>query len=397
MANGSIPENWALWGPLAERYRTLRPRRALALDGGGIRGLMTLQILQRLEALLREAHGGRPEFRLCDFFDVIAGTSTGAIIAAALARGMSVPEVVTFYRDFGREAFTKRSLFARWKSLYDNGPLEQKLKGVFGAATTLQCEHLKCLLLVVTRNATTDSAWPILSNPFAKYNDPARADCNLKIPLWQIVRASTAAPVFFPPEVIQWAPGDASESFVFVDGGTTAYNNPAFLVARMVTEPAYRVGWRKGEDQLLVISLGTGSAPVIGSVASDPEENLAKSAAQTLSGLMTQAAFDQDINCRTVGRCTYGRPLDSEVGDLVPRNSDGSRIPLTTNLGRAFLYARYNAELTTQGLTELELPHVDPAKASKLDSIDCMEDLERIGQAVAREIRLEDFGSFVPS
>jgi uncharacterized protein len=112
--------------------------------------------------------------------------------------------------------------------------------------------------------------------------------------------------------------------------------------------------------------------------------------------LMSQAAFDQDINCRTVGRCTYCRPLDSEVGDLVPRNADGSRIPLTTNLGRAFLYARYNAELTKPGLTELGLPQVDPAKASKLDSIDCMDDLERIGQAVAREIRLEDFGSFVP-
>src|SRR5215470_6092857 len=338
MADGSMPGNWDLWGPLAERYRTPRPRRALALDGGGIRGLMTLQILQRLEALLREAHRSGPEFRLSDFFDVIAGTSTGAIIAAALARGMSVAELVTFYRDFGRDAFTKRSLFARWKSLYDNGPLERKLKQVFGASTTLQCEHLKCLLLVVTRNATTDSAWPILSNPFAMFNDPARADCNLKIPLWQIVRASTAAPVFFPPEVIQGAPGDDTESFVFVDGGTTAYNNPAFLVARMVTEPAYRVGWRSGEDQLLVISVGTGTAPVIGTDATDPEENLAKSAAQTLSGLMSQAAFDQDINCRTVGRCIHGRSLDREVGDLVPRNPDGTPVPLSTNLGKAFLY-----------------------------------------------------------
>ena len=118
MSTGSIEGNWDLWGPLAERYRQTRPHRLLALDGGGIRGLLTLQILQRIEDLLRPASKAGSDFRLSDFFDVIAGTSTGAIIAAALARGMSVGEVLSFYRDFGREVFTKRSLFARWKSLY---------------------------------------------------------------------------------------------------------------------------------------------------------------------------------------------------------------------------------------------------------------------------------------
>jgi hypothetical protein len=395
MSTGSIEGNWDLWGPLAERYRQTRPHRLLALDGGGIRGLLTLQILQRMEDLLRPASKAGSDFRLSDFFDVIAGTSTGAIIAAALARGMSVGEVLAFYRDFGREVFTKRSLFARWKSLYGDGPLQTKLKNVFGESTTLETNHLKCLLLVVTRNATTDSAWPILSNPWSKYNDLMRPDCNLRVPLWQIVRASTAAPVFFPPEVVAWDPADPTKSFVFVDGGTTAYNNPAFLAARMVTEPAYRVGWRRGEDQLLVISVGTGAAPVIGTDATDPEENMVNSVAQTLSGLMSQAAFDQDLNCRTIGRCTYGRPLDREVGDLVPRDPDGTPVPLTKDLGKAFLYARYNAELTTAGLTELGFAQIDPKKVSKLDSTEAMADLERIGQAVAREVQLEHFGPFV--
>src|SRR4029077_18068694 len=270
MSTGSIEGNWDLWGPLAERYRPTRPHRLLALDGGGIRGLLTLQILQKIEDLLRPASKAGSAFRLSDFFDVIAGTSTGAIIAAALARGMSVGDVLTFYRDFGREVFTKRSLFARWKSLYGDGPLQTKLKNVFGESTTLETSYLKCLLLVVTRNATTDSAWPILSNPWSKYNDLMRPDCNLRVPLWQIVRASTAAPVFFPPEVVAWDLTDPKKSFVFVDGGTTAYNNPAFLAARMVTEPAYRVGWQRGEDQLLVISVGTGAAPVVGTDATDP-------------------------------------------------------------------------------------------------------------------------------
>ena len=67
---------------------------------------------------------------------------------------------------------------------------------------TLGADDLCSLLLIVTRNATTDSPWPVSNNPFAKYNDRTRKDCNLQIPLWQLVRASTAAPVYFPPEIV---------------------------------------------------------------------------------------------------------------------------------------------------------------------------------------------------
>ena len=133
---------------------------------------------------------------------------------------------------------------------------------------------------MVTRNATTDSAWPIFSNPWSKYNRRDRKDCNLRIPLWQIVRASTAAPVYFPPETIAWDKDDASKQFVFVDGGTTAYNNPAFLLYRMVTEPAYGLAWPKGERNLMVVSVGTGSAPGSGQSADDPELNAVAAAVQ---------------------------------------------------------------------------------------------------------------------
>src|SRR5919112_596473 len=106
------------------------------------------------------------------------------------------------------------------------------------------------------------------------FNDTTRTDCNLAIPLWQLVRASTAAPVYFPPEVVSWDPGDPAKSFVFVDGGTTAYNNPAFLLFRMAIEPAYRLGWQTGEQRLLVVSVGTGSAPAVGDNAEDPSTNV---------------------------------------------------------------------------------------------------------------------------
>jgi patatin-like phospholipase/acyl hydrolase len=235
----------------------------LALDGGGIRGLITLGVLERLEALLAEASGRGSDFRLHEFFDYIGGTSTGAIIAAGLARGLSVAQLRDFYLANGPAMFEPAILLERLKYLHDADPLRLKLREVFGADTTLRPEHLHCLLLIVTKNNSTDSPWPVSSNPDARYNDPARPDCNLAIPLWQIVRASTAAPVFFPPEELNWDPDDPSKKFIFVDGGVTPYNNPAFLLYRFATEQPYALEWQRGERNLLIVSVGTGAAPTI--------------------------------------------------------------------------------------------------------------------------------------
>lgn len=382
---------WEDWGRLADRYRAPRPRRMLALDGGGIRGILTLQVLVEIEDKLRAHYKAGPEFRLSQFFDYVAGTSTGAILAAGIARGMAARELLSFYESFGKAVFAKRPWYERWKSLYGDGALQNKLKEVFGAQSDLTPAGLQTLLLVVTRNSTTDSAWPLSSNPAAKYNAISRDDCNLHLPLWKLVRASTAAPVFFPPEVVQLG----KQQFVFVDGGTTSYNNPAFILYRMATEPAYKLGWSAGEEQLLIVSLGTGCAPVAGTEADDPEQNIASNAVATLSALMSQAAFDQDLACRTIGRCTYGRVLDREVADLVPRSDDGNKIPLSERLGRAFLYARYDAELTDEGLGHLGVTGQDATCLRKLDSIDHIDELVHVGKALAREFKLEHFGGFI--
>ena len=192
------------WGPLEKRFGgEPRPRRLLALDGGGIRGVLTLQVLIRMEDILREQSGQGENFRLCNFFDYIGGTSTGAIIAAGLALGKSARWLSDFYKEVGPAMFEKAFILRRLTNLYKSEPLAEKLKEVFGKETTLGSDVLRCLLLVVTRNVTTDSPWPVSSNPFARYNLPDRQDCNLCIPLWQLVRASTAAPVYFAPEVLQ--------------------------------------------------------------------------------------------------------------------------------------------------------------------------------------------------
>ena len=74
---------------LLERLTAEGPKRILALDGGGIRGVLTLGFLERIEQILRDRHNN-PNLRLSDYFDLIGGTSTGSIIASALAIGMEV-------------------------------------------------------------------------------------------------------------------------------------------------------------------------------------------------------------------------------------------------------------------------------------------------------------------
>lgn len=392
-----VDPEWDRWGSLAPRYRTPQPRRILALDGGGIRGVITLGVLQALEDKLTLALGAGNEFRLCRFFDLIGGTSTGAIIATALARGMSVAEIVSFYTDFGKTAFAPRKLWERWRSLYVDQGLADTLKERFGEDTTLHPEHLECLLVVVTRNATTDSAWPISSNPAAAFNDPALSDCNLQIPLWRLVRASTAAPVFFPPEVISWDDSDSAKSFVFVDRGTTAYNNPAFLLFKMAVEPTYKLGWKTGERNLLVVSVGTGSAPVLGEGAGDPDTNVAAASANTLLALMSQAPVDQDVSCRIIGPCTYGGVIDLELHDLIAIDPGIPDQPLSLerDLGKAFLYVRYDAELTPNGSDALGLGHLGAKRMRKMDDVANIPNLTKIGEALGREVDLAHIGSFV--
>ena len=381
------------WKHLEHRFATERPRKLLALDGGGIRGVLTLQILIRMEEILREASGQGDDFRLCNFFDYIGGTSTGAIIAAGLAVGMSAQELSDFYIATGPAMFEKAFILTRLKNLYQSEPLEEKLKEIFGKDTTLDSDKLKCLLLVVTRNVTTDSPWPISTNPFARYNAPERPDRNTQIPLWQLVRASTAAPVFFPPEVVQWDANDATKAFLFEDGGLTPYNNPAFLLARMATHKAYRLGWATGEQNLLVVSLGTGAAPHVDANVLGGGKNAFSNLVSFPAALMYGSQVDQDINCRIIGRCIYAgdTELERELGDLVPRSDDGMEIPLSENLGRQFLYVRYNAELSSNWLRQVGLGDVDPAKVAQLDSVEHVNDLVRIGRAVAKQVKPEHF------
>ena len=369
---------------LSERIRATGPKRILALDGGGIRGIVTLEILARIESLLREKSGGRDDFVLADYFDFIAGTSTGAIIGTALSLGMSVTDIRSFYLDTGKQMFEQASVLRRFRYKYEDRQLSRKLHEVFGADTTLGSDRLKTLVMAVMRNATTDSPWPVTNNPFAKFNQRELPGCNLNIPLWQLVRASTAAPVFFPPEVVPV--GD--EKFIFIDGALTTYNNPAFQAFLMATVEPYNLNWPTGEDQILVVSIGTGTNPKAKADLQVSEMNLLYNSASLPLALMYAALNEQDFLCRVFGKCLAGDPLDCEVGDLI-----GTKGPANPKL---FTYLRYNAELTFKGLADLDLMDIQPEEVQKIDSVEHLDDLQRIGQAVAqKKVKTQDFAAFV--
>jgi len=370
---------------VAEKLSKRGPRKLLALDGGGIRGMLSIEVLAKIEQIVRQASGD-PKRTLADYFDYIAGTSTGAIIATALAWGMTVDEVRQFYVNNGAEMFQKARLLKRFRYKFQADNLARQLQEIFGAETKLGTDRLKTLLMIVLRNASTDSPWPLSNNPAAKYNDRSLPDCNLDLPLWQLVRASTAAPTYFPPETVQVG----AQEFVFVDGGVTMYNNPAFQLFLMATLEPYRLEWPTGEEQMLLVSVGTGTAANANADLQPAEMNLVYNASSIPAALMAAALHEQDLLCRAFGRCRYGEQIDSEIGDLLAENR-----PLVQP--KLFAYMRYNAELTEKGLAALGLPDITPRHVQQMDSIDHIGELQRVGQAVAeRKVAAQHFQGFLP-
>jgi len=371
------------------------PKRLLSIDGGGIRGLIALEFLDRIEVLLR-AKLGRPDLVLADYFDYIAGTSTGAIIATAVSLGFTVDQVRGFYlrgartffdpsnyilriaRAIGPDAWLTKVLTsigtATSPSMFKREALAKEIREVIGRDgdrdATLGTSKLRTLLLIVMRNATTDSPWPISNNPRAKFNQRDSPECNLDIPLWQLVRASAAAPIFFPPEVIRVG----RQEFVFVDGAVTVYHNPAFLLFQMATLPPYAVEWPVGEEEMLLVSVGTGSSESPNPQLRARDMNLLYNVQSLPAALIHAATVEQDLLCRIFGRTRAGRVLDSEIGDLI-----GNRAPLDEKL---FTYCRYDVDLSRQGLDRLGLNAIDERSVQPFDAAH-LDELRIVGRTAA--------------
>ena len=123
----------SVWDKLQENKR---PHKLLALDGGGMRGVITIEILAEIEQLLQHALGRDDSFVLADYFDYVAGTSTGAILATCLSLGWRVERLRQFYHTKGKEMFDRASLFQRFRTKFNAEPLAALLQQEIGPETT---------------------------------------------------------------------------------------------------------------------------------------------------------------------------------------------------------------------------------------------------------------------
>jgi len=370
-----------------QHFQNPGPKRILALDGGGLRGIVTLGYLKEIETLLRKRHGGGVDFRLGHYFDLIAGTSTGAIIAAGLAIGMTVDDLIGHYVKLGRKVF-KGSFLKNGilRERYDEDTLIDELKGVFGDKS-LGDASLCTGLLIVTKRMDTGSIWPFGNNPNGRYfkaKPNSATIANANYPLWQVVRASTAAPTYFVPEkiVIACEEDKAPVQGEFVDGGVSPFNNPALQALMYANLEGYRVGWPTGENQLLIVSVGTG---VKGEPGRSTSGIAALSGISALQSLMDDCATLVETLMQWLSHSPDADPIDRELGNLANDLLAGKP---------SFTYQRYQLKLGRAEVDKLKAG-IDDKTLKSLPEMDKPANLmllKELGELAAkRDVKASDF------
>ncbi len=351
--------------------------RLLSLDGGGIRGIFSVAILERIENILRERYQKEnPGFVLADYFNFIGGNSTGGIIAAMLSKGMSVREVRESYEQLGPIVFRRKPFWQSWRSFYGSEAFTRLLKENFeesaGEPMTLGSKKLKTCLMLVMRNGTTGSTWPITNHPEARYNKRNPNDeipTNLDIPLWQLIRASAAAPAFFPTELVKLhSPDGTEQQFEFIDGAVSPYNNPSVAMYLAATLPAYNMNMPTGTDKLFLCSVGTGRVSITYAPGELGHVNVLGGGLRALKGLMDSVLVEQDKLCRVLGKTICGASIDGELDALTEGGLE------------KFLYCRYQHQFTDEEEEDCrrETGSTHPFELSDIASVPKLLELGRI-------------------
>jgi hypothetical protein len=210
-------------------------RAVLCLDGGGIRGILTIQLLKALEE-----QAGAPCHRI---FDMVAGTSTGGIIAGLIAAGKSALEIEALYEKLVNKVFQKRDFFSNQfldPPIWSKGSYRKLLKELIGDVTLQQACDASGLDILLTAHDVAEG-----EETFFSYLHERAADKNAygRVLLRGAMEATMSAPTYFTPLER------------FVDGGTTTFNNPA--LAALLEAVQYGPG-TYATGKLTVLSFGTG-------------------------------------------------------------------------------------------------------------------------------------------
>lgn len=362
--------------------RDAGPKRILALDGGGIRGILTLEYLAAIEAHLRDRYKNG-DLVLCDYFDLIGGTSTGSIIAAGLACGMTVDALKKLYRGIGtdifQESFWRRGLLV---PKFDSDALQRALDAQLGADTVLGGDRVRTGLMIMTKRLDTGSPWPLHNHPDAPY---AKQDGALR--LTHVVRASTAAPTYFKPEAITISARDGhTVNGAFVDGGVSPFNDPALQLLMVAALHGHGFRWHSGKDKLLLISAGTGVFKSTYSTDQILRMPAAEQGVRSLQSLMDDCGRVNHGMLQWLTNCLTPWSIDRAVTDMMADSQNGPQLAT---------YARYNVLLETGWLKTTVAIDRTPdalAKVAAMDDPNNMNELAEIGALAAKvQVKPEHF------
>jgi patatin-like phospholipase/acyl hydrolase len=219
-----------------EDVRTGRLFRILALDGGGIRGTFSAAVLAKWDDMLGK--GGNNA--LIKHFDLVTGTSTGAILAIGLGLGKTPKEMLEFYKKEGPKIFPKNRALRHWlKSKHDSQTLRQTLESHFGGQTLTGDSCCRLVIPTVRANHGESEVIVTAHTPDrVTFRDISAVDAAL---------ASSAAPTYFDDASVD----DSIAVQSYLDGGIWA-NNPVLpAIAEAVRHLQVPL------DRLDVLSVGT--------------------------------------------------------------------------------------------------------------------------------------------
>lgn len=211
-----------------------KPFRVLSLDGGGMRGLYTATVLETLTGHFESRRGGAP-LDIGKGFDLIVGTSTGGILAAALAHGQPLQKVIDLYRVEGSKIFTdpmpdtaQGFKMIRWlwrnkaKAANHNEHLRRVLRSFFKDETLGQLYQRRQIGLCIPSVKAEHQTTKVFKTPHI-----GRFTVDASFRLVDVCMATSAAPIFLPLVDIADPKADG-QSFVYADGGLWA-NNPVLV------------------------------------------------------------------------------------------------------------------------------------------------------------------------
>jgi uncharacterized protein len=325
---------------LLDRLDHPGPKRILALDGGGVRGVISLELLAKIEGILANRYE-IPNFHLCQYFDLIGGTSTGAIIASLLSLGYSVAQIQNIYLSLAGRAFRHKEGWwqptRRLRSRYVVTQLEALLKEYL-KDIPLNSKSIQTGLCIVTKRVN-DGHTAILSNhPRTRYYDR-----DAPVLLRDAVRVSTAAPTYFIPEVLSLKTGRTA---AYVDGGVSMANNPALALFLQSVLPGYGFNWTPGEDKLFVVSVGTGSWTPVFDTRTVLDSMVWDWARRIPEMLISDASLWNQHILQFLSRSLTPKQVDQEVSSLAYERGLDHRL---------LTYARFDVQLEDGFLNGLDL------------------------------------------